>query len=562
MDGYQSATSRIKEQNHRAAASLEARAALRELAQDPAADPILIEHTLKHLKKKHDLPIRTLRTTFKAIKRQLKNNQDQGLRELFEDGDNRPAARLQLAEHIIEALTCKVKDGTIITYDEETGLYRLDGAARANRLGQELVDEHMTSHTEREVLGHIRRSAPEIEAEEPDINLLCVENGILDIKDKTVKPHTAEHVFFSRLPVKYDDKADCPLFKKFLAEVLDEQDIPIVQEIIGFCLLRAYRFKKAVMLVGSGDNGKSVLLNVIDALLGSDNCSHVSLQSFALSPFLVAELAGKMANIYADLSSQAVKDVGVFNLLTGNDLITAQRKHEQPFKFRNYAKLLFSCNVVPLAYTDTDAYIGRWLIITFSRQFKGKDADPALTDKLTTPEELSGILNYALEGLSRLLEQGGFSQSKSTEEIRADYARKSNPVAAFAEDRIDIIPDAHVSKEDLYATFCTYCKASSLVVCSEQTFFKRIRRHLAGTISDYRPAGDRKMAYRGIRLRTAETMVKQAIEKRQDQTLIVSYDEIKDSCPGLSGDDIDKSLESLKEKGDAYSPEKDKWRLM
>lgn len=561
MDGMTEAIKRMDNNDQGRTASLEIRAALRGLANDPSTDSLIIESTLDRLKKRHGIPKSTLRAQLTTLRRSQKNTNTEGThRELFAEKENIPAARLQLAEHIIEKLHCKIKDSRIITYNAETGLYSRDGTDNVIRLAQAEIDEYMSKHNEREILGHVHRSAPIVKEEDLDPDLICVENGILNLKEGTLQPHSPEHVFFSSLPVKYDPDAECALFKTFISQIVRPEDEIIIQEVIGFCLYRRYFLKKAFMFVGSGDNGKSVLLNVIAALLGKENTSHVSLQALSHSPFLKAELYGKYANTYADLPQQAIKDVGTFNMLTGGDLITAERKHEHPFKFLNHAKLLFSCNAVPPAYTDTDAYIDRWIIIVFPNQFKGEDRDSSLTNKLTIPEELSGILNYGLEGLRRLFEQGSFSYSKSTEEIRAEYTRKSNPVAAFSDDRIEISPEGHVIKEELYSAFCVYCKSTGLIVSSEQTFHKRFRQHFSGSISDYRPAGHRKMAYKGIRLKSTQGVVMDTVQRLQEQSLIVDFEDIKQACTGLNDEDIEKELASLKSKGDLYSPEPDKWR--
>jgi phage/plasmid-associated DNA primase len=144
----------------------------------------------------------------------------------------------------------------------------------------------------------------------------------------------------------------------------------------------------------------------------------------------------------------------------------AQYKHKDPFDFLNTAKMLWACNKLPPASEDTIAYYRRFIILQLNKCFLGPEADIHLLDKLTTPEELSGLLNYALEGLKRLLTQGRFSSSNTIEQTRLQYIRTSDSCMAFIEEttEIDIEPDAYIADDVLYAAYVTYCRTNRLPV--------------------------------------------------------------------------------------------------
>jgi putative DNA primase/helicase len=315
-----------------------------------------------------------------------------------------------------------------------------------------------------------------------------------------LKPYNPDNMFFNKIPVKYDPKADCPNIKRFLNEVTaTKEDIDILLEVIGFCLYREYIIAKALMLVGGGSNGKSTFLNLLKAFLGKENVSGRSLQELEENRFAKADLHHKLANIYADLPDKALWRTGTFKMLTGRDLITAERKFQHSFTFENYAKLLFSANKVPEAYDDSDAFFRRWLIIVFPNQFINEKADPYILQKLTTPEELSGLLNLVLPALKRLLEKGQFSYSKTTEEIREDYIRKSSPIAAFVMDCLEVDSDAFIIKQDLYNAFAAYCRERKIPCVTKDTFFKNLPQHIP--VIDHRPKinGIRVVTFKGIR---------------------------------------------------------------
>jgi len=216
--------------------------------------------------------------------------------------------------------------------------------------------------------------------------------------------------------------------------------------------------------------------------------------------FAKASLFGKLANIYADLSDDTLQRTGTFKMLTGGDVIEAEKKFKDSFTFVNYAKLLFSCNKLPEVYDNTDAFFRRWIIIVFPKVFKGDNCDPNILEKLTTPEELSGLLNIALDGLKRILENDGFSYSKSTEETREDYIRKSDPLAAFIMDCVEEDQDSMLLKQPLYSLFAFYCRQKSLPAVNKDTFFKNISKHVTITQvrTKRRVLSGRPFAYKGI----------------------------------------------------------------
>ncbi len=147
---------------------------------------------------------------------------------------------------------------------------------------------------------------------------------------------------------------------------------------------------------------------------------------------------------------------------------------------------------------DSDS-IQSFFHFNYPNQFINEKADPYILKELTTPEELSGLLNLVLPALKRLLEKGQFSCSKTTEEIREDYIRKSSPIAAFVMDCLEVDSDAFIVKKDLYNTFSEYCRQRKLPAVTQDTFFKNLPKHV--NVIDYRPkiGNERPPVLKGIR---------------------------------------------------------------
>ena len=296
---------------------------------------------------------------------------------------------------------------------------------------------------------------------------IAVQNGLLDPETQRLEPFTPLEFVTVRLPVRYEMGADCPMIKKFMAEIFEPDQIPMVQEMIGYCLLREMLIHTSMVLLGEGWNGKTTFIDIVNAFLGAENCSHVTLQNLCEGKFELAQLYGKLANICDDLPGTALKSVGNFKNLTGNAPIMAQFKHKNPFDFLNTAKMFWTCNKLPPPSEDTVAYYRRFLILPLTKKFiPGINADLNLVKKLTTPEELSGLLNYALEGRSRLLAQGRFTNSKTVDETRVQYIRTADSCQAFIEEmtEIDSSPDAFITDEILYKEYVSYCRENRLPV--------------------------------------------------------------------------------------------------
>jgi len=237
---------------------------------------------------------------------------------------------------------------------------------------------------------------------------------------------------------------------------------------------------KALMLIGDGANGKSTLLELIKQFLGEDNVSNASLQSICYHRFAVAQLYNKLANICADLPDSALKQTGSFKMLTGSDTIQGEVKFKTPFSFKNHAKLFFSANKVPETIDDTVAFFRRWILIACNNVFIGKKCNPNILEEISTKEEMSGLLNFALQGLERLLKNNKFSTTENIEELRTQYIRKSNSAKAFIEEKLEYTNDsnAKISGPDLYAKYAIFCQTNKLPSMQKRFFTQNMQQHL------------------------------------------------------------------------------------
>jgi putative DNA primase/helicase len=366
------------------------------------------------------------------------------------------------------------------------------------------VSALLTEHKVNEIIGHITRSSyvdrKAFNADKLTLNLI---NGLLDTRTRELRPHTPDYLSTIRIPVTYDANADCPVIRKFLAEVHHSQDIPVVEEIAGYCLTPDNSIQKAILIMGGGDQGKSTELSLLKAFIGAENCSNVPWHALELNRFAMSALEGKLANIFADLPSQSLNMVSAFKMLTGGDTIGTEKKFGDYYSFVNYAKLIFSANKPPKVQDeDSYAFWRRWIILDFPNQISEDKKDINIIDKLTTPAELSGFLNIALDGLARLRTAERFSYDKSVEATTEYYLRAADPVYAFLQDCVEVSPKDWVTKDALYDAFQEYCVAQCLPVSKPNSFARSLQNQAGYRISSTRPEldGKRVTAWQGIKI--------------------------------------------------------------
>lgn len=330
-------------------------------------------------------------------------------------------------------------------------------------------------------------------------NLLNVNNGILDLDNKRLLPHDPRYLFDYCLPIAYDPQAGCPCFEQFLREVASEDNAVLLQEMFGYCLFSNNKFQTAFILVGSGCNGKSTLLNVLTSLLGKSNVSAESLQSIAQERFACASLVGKLANICADIPAKPLAYTGTFKELTGGDLIKAEQKFKPMFTFVNRAKLIFSANQLPQVDDSSIAFWRRWLVIEFPNSFEGRE-DFNLESRLMS--ELSGVLNFALDGYYRLLERNRFSATTTAKDIKEQWKREADSVYYFANERLERKVDSWITKEDLYLAYSEFCEQNNVLKYSKNELGRRVVSHMTTKTCYRQVEGRQKEAWLGIAFKT------------------------------------------------------------
>lgn len=306
------------------------------------------------------------------------------------------------------------------------------------------------------------------------VNLIPVRNGVYDIETQKLLPHSPEYKFTFQFPVTYDPQAKSRATEAFLAQILSPEQILTVQEWLGYYFYRLYMFKKAIIFVGEGDTGKTTLLETIISLIGKENTASVSLHKMVGDKFSGAQMYEKHGNIVDELSAIDISDTGIFKIATGGGTISGERKFGNQFSFLNYAKLTFACNKIPdVKDFDDIAYFNRWMVIRFDKTIEKKI--PNFIASITTETERSGLFNFAMTGLTRLLSQGGFTYSKSATDTKLEMMKSGSSIAQFVSQKIEQKAGEEISKETMYEAYTDFCVSESLSIDSMKLFGTRFQ---------------------------------------------------------------------------------------
>lgn len=409
-----------------------------------------------------------------------------------------------LAKHLSETRDVYYGGESFLIY--ENGVYNISGEKEVGRI---IMDYMLPNYC---IMASIRDCRDQwdilVSKDFDDFNrnpyLVNVRNGLLDIRDMSFKEHTPSYLSTVQLNVEYNPQVDCPQFKKFLNEVLDCKLIPLVQEIVGYLLTTNTASQKAFVFWGPARTGKSTLLWVVEyLLLGKKNVSNIPWQEIG-DKFKTAELLGKLANVFSDLPSKSIDDTGIFKVVTGEDYLMAEKKNKNPFKFKPFARLVFSCNELPRNYVDrTEGFYRRLIIVPFNRQIEKSKIDKALKYKFQREKE--GILNWALEGLKRLYENNfEFSENELTDGVKKEYKRENNNVISFVEECCEIDSLFSCSRIEIYEAYKEFCVEAGLKALSQIKFNKE----LEGNFNITRSRSGKLRLWNGVRMKLDDLIIR------------------------------------------------------
>lgn len=338
-----------------------------------------------------------------------------------------------------------------------------------------------TTYFIKEMLGHLERGSYIDREEFNKYNgYVPVLNGLLHLATGKLEPFTATQIFTYKINAEYKPSAKCPKFLRFLTDTLETEDILTLQEYTGYTLYPSMPFHKSMWFLGGGRNGKGTFTRTIEAILGGDHVAHIDITRLnGERTFVEHNFYGKLVNISSEPTTKQELETPLFKKLTGGDWIDAEYKNKQkPVRFQSFAKFFILGNKYPKVNDDTVAFWERVLLLKFNGTFLEGQGQIQDIEKnwLTNPEEVSGILNWMIEGLHRLIVNGKFTVSKTQANTKLEFKRASDPFSAWLEESTTIGKDYYIPRTAAYDDYKTYCDNNNLDNDTDKKFYARMRQ--------------------------------------------------------------------------------------
>lgn len=305
------------------------------------------------------------------------------------------------------------------------------------------------------------------------------QNGFYDVLTQDMIDHSPRYYCTNQIPFWYDPDWKPPdnpeesnIVEKFLRmNIPNEEDRKMLWEFIGYSMTTDTCFQKFLTLTGSGGTGKSIVIKMMDLIVGKDNISNISLQDLN-NRFYPSALHLKLLNTCADIPSLGMQNIDNLKKATGEDMLVFEKKGKDVGFFRSYAKLCFSANEIPLNLDEkSNAFYRRILILSMDRVIPPEDQDPHLQEKIRPEWEY--ILYKAICGLKRLHEQGHFTESDRSKAATRELRRCADNVQAFIDTCICEAPGKRIPRSRVYDAYEEYCRDNKRQSCGKTNFFKR-----------------------------------------------------------------------------------------
>jgi len=285
-----------------------------------------------------------------------------------------------------------------------------------------------------------------------DPEVLVCGNGTLHIPTRALRAHDQRDYVTSALPYDYNPDADAEVWRAFIETTLPDA-WEFVQEYAGYSLTTDCSHETALWLQGHRGSGKSTVIEGFSAMLGH-RAGFLGLGDIERSRFALSELPGKTLVVATEQPSSYLQSTDILDCIISGEPVTVDRKYREPLTVRPHAKILWAMNDLPRVSNTTSGIFRRVKVIKFPNP--PTKPNPLLKEVIKT--EGAGILNWALDGLDRLRNRGGFLIPTSVQAATDEFQENNDVPGLFVEDHC-ILGDGHkVQSSVLYERYVEWCK--------------------------------------------------------------------------------------------------------
>ncbi len=319
-----------------------------------------------------------------------------------------------------------------------------------------------------------------------DLYLLNCQNGILNLKTFEFVGHSPDYLMTKIAQVHYNPNAKSEAWEKFVDEVLqgDKLKIEYLQKLLGYSLTGGTNEECCYLLYGASTrNGKSTLVETYAHMLGNTDGYALNMKPETLAQKQntdsrqasgdIARLDGCRFLNASEPPKKMIFDVALLKTLLGRDSITARHLHQSEFQFTPVFKLFINTNFLPLITDDTLFTSGRLNVITFDRHFEPEEQDKGLKDRLKEPENISGLLNWCIEGLKKYYTEGAVPP-KAVIEATQEYRTNSDKIGNFISECLEETGRNSTVKE-IYEKYADWCRENGFGAENKSNFMAEMK---------------------------------------------------------------------------------------
>lgn len=418
-----------------------------------------------------------------------------------------------IALELEERYSFAIIDDQLYKYEECLGYWKLIQESEANRDIRKLISDEWCQVINKSVLAEIYEwlliKSPKNKGYSDRKHFLNFQNCAIDWRNKEIVEKRQQLYFKYTIQMPYEKKhqKSTKRFQKFVQDVFgeDEDTIREFKKFLGLCLSDIRYLKLCFFLYGPSNSGKSVFLNVLKRIVGTDWTSSLSFTQMG-NEFAITQLLGKRLNVSGEVSGASNKRLDIFKTLTGNDNVTACFKGRDHFQFTSECLLVFACNNFPpiQALDEFESFLSRIIIFPFSNVIPREKWVDNLDAELA--EDQKTIIEYAIEGLQQLEKDNyRFVETDAMRECRQEFIGMYNSFELFAEKCIERDIEETLSSAQIRNRYIEYCKENDYVMLPDNVWTQLLkqkyncRQKMITVKDDF--GKTRIRAYQGIRLK-------------------------------------------------------------
>ena len=376
------------------------------------------------------------------------------------------------------------KNESGIVFNYEHGVYRmLSDQEISNILFRGLYEDMLWGYrTGKNVSDKIKcllSIIPDFKITDDHGYTINVRNGLLNIVSRELKPHTPDFVSLIQYPVDYNPDATCSTWDSCIDAWMEgsekEEKTLMLQQYCGYILSSSMTYDMALFLIGDGGNGKSTFIDTIGMLLGKEATSHIDLESL-YGQYGMKGLIGKRLNIVEEIKGNYYESNKIKKLISGQP-ITIDVKYKDQFDFTPQCKFVFAVNLMPRIDDPSVATERRLCIVHFLNNFRKNPNRMLRFNNGLLAKELSGILNWMLDGAEKLAKDNKFIITKEMTKTLGEYREENSSVEGFIGECLEFQEGETLTVRRLYDKYKQYCIQDGRKFKSNITFTKEIKAY-------------------------------------------------------------------------------------